>query len=164
MKIHRTTNAGIFAALALLGGCVSVPKNQAYTTFYSQPPGAMLYEGNTAWGLAPQTRIFTTNPGQSAITSAPITAIWASGARVTTPVSMTPGIEQAFTFSRPPNAPGLDKDLALANQMQQNQIAQEQADAQNAAAFAAAMKASQLAPPVMTNCTTALNTVNCVSH
>ena len=169
LNTHCTIPIFSIAGLLLLAGCQSIPKDQAYTTFQSQPPGAMLYQGNTAWGAAPQTMIYTLRPGATEIVSAPVTAVWASGATVTTRIRMTPGIEQSYTFSRPPGAPGLDKDLAIAAQIQQNAIAQQQADAASTVATLAAQKAAQpqppaSTPPILTSCTAISNTVNCISH
>lgn len=151
-----------------VGGCASIPPNQAHTTFYTQPPGAMLYEGDTAWGMAPQKRIFALLPGQTALVSRPITAIWPSGAKVTSQVRMNPGSEQQYTFSRPMDAPGLDKDMAFANQLKQTAIAQQQADAAKSMATAAMIKATVppppvYRPPVTTNCNSFGNATNCTS-
>lgn len=153
---------------ALVVGCASVPKNQAAVTFYSQPPGAMLYEGDVAWGLAPQTRVYTGSVGQTSLTSKAVTAVWASGARDSRHITMTLGQRQEYVFSRPQDAPGLDMDLAFVNQVQRNAIAKQQADAASAEAAAKAFQSMQPKPqpvrvPTTTNCNAFGNTMQCTT-
>jgi hypothetical protein len=152
----------------LVVGCASVPKNQAVVTFYSQPPGAMLYEGDVAWGLAPQTRVYTGSVGQPHLTSKAVTAVWASGARDSRHITMTLGQRQEYMFSRPQDAPGLDTDLGFVNQLQRNAIAKQQADAASAEAARQALQSMQPKPkpvraPTTTNCTALGDTIKCTT-
>lgn len=168
MKTRSIKSIAFLPLVLAMVGCASIPANQAHTTFYTQPPGALLYEGDTAWGMAPQKRIYTLTTGQTVIVSRPITAVWPSGAKVTTQVRMNPGVAQQYTFSRPLDAPGLDKDMAFANQLQQTAIAQQRADAASSMATAAIIKATQppppvYRPPVTTNCNSFGNATNCTS-
>lgn len=135
----------------LLCACATLKPNQTRLTFLTEPPGAMLYEGQTAWGLSPQVKIFTSNNGDT--TTGAVTAIWSSGARKTMTFNVTLGAKQNATISRPPNAPGMDKDLAFAEQLRQNEAAR---NAANDAALAGVIRAAfpPPAPPTpVVNCT-----------
>ena len=153
----------LFFLLLCLAGCATpIQPNQTLLTFVSVPPGAMIYEGQNAWGVAPQVKIYTSTNGVAK--TIPITAIWASGARYTTSFNITLGARQTATFSRPPNAPGLDKDLMFAEQLRQADAART---AELAASIAGAIRSAQPAPapaPVFTNCTKVGNSVNCISQ
>ncbi len=132
-RLKVTTACCIF--LSLIGGCSTLPRNEAALTVYTQPPGAMLYEGDTAWGMAPQKRTYFGNANLTTARTNPITAIWASGAQITKTVTVTMGrSDQYVVLSRPPDAPGLDKDLAYAAQLRQQQIERQQAAAEQQAA------------------------------
>lgn len=156
----------------VLQGCDTLPSNQVKFTVRSQPPGAMIYEGNTAWGVAPQTRYYTGDTNIGNIRTNPITAIWSSGAKASTFFNLPMGQgDREYVFSRPPDAPGLSVDLDYAAQVQQQASNQQSADAQQRAARAqerankAAIINSIYAPRTRnTNCTTYGNTMNCSSY
>lgn len=146
--------------LALAGCATPLQPNQIEITFLSQPPGAMFYEGQTAWGVAPQTKVYTFYNGINRITA--ITAIWSSGARYTSEVTGKLGERGSVTFSRPPNAPGLNIDLAFAETLRQNE---EASRAAGSAAIADVIRSSQQKKdPVITNCTTTKFGVNCLTN
>jgi len=153
----------LFVLMLGLVGCATprqpLQHNQALITFISVPPGAMIYEGQNAWGIAPQERLYSFQSLNNPHTL-PVTAVWASGAQSTTSFDVTTlGIRQTATFSRPRNAPGLDKDLMFAEQLRQADAARS---AESDAALAAALRAFK--PPVTTNCTKIGNSVNCISQ
>lgn len=145
--------------LGLVGCATPLQHNQALITFISVPPGAMFYEGQNAWGIAPQEKLYSFQSLNNPHTL-PVTAVWASGAQSTKSFNVTTlGISQTATFSRPRNAPGLDKDLMFAEQLRQADAARS---AESDAALAAALRAFK--PPVTTNCTKIGNSVNCTSQ
>lgn len=147
----------LFVLMLGLVGCATPQRNQVFLTFESVPTGAMLYEGQKALGLAPQEKIFSYNGVPTTMpttTTMPITAVWASGASVTRTFNVTLGTSQIATFSRPPNAPNLDKDLMFAERLRQA----------DAASWAELARAFQLPPSVTTNCTKIGTTTNCVSR
>lgn len=163
-----------YSVLLSLFGCNTLPRNEAALTVYSQPPGAMLYEGDNAWGMAPQQRTYFGNPNFATVQTKPITAIWPSGARVTKAITITLGrSDQYIILSRPPDAPDLDKDLTYAAQLRQQEIEKEKAAAQQRAATAAAISSIyanqpkpvyQIRPPTSTNCMMVGNMMNCNSY
>lgn len=155
----------MLVSCALFTGCATtVAPNQVQVTFKTEPPGALLYEGNVGWGMAPQTRIFTGEKYGTARTR-PITAVWASGAKTTHYFDLRLGHgPREATFSRPVDAPGLDKDLALAAQLQQIQAQQAQAKAAENAALIQMFNATKPSTPTSTNCTTFLGNVNCTTR
>lgn len=152
----------LFVLMLGLVGCATprqpLQHNQALITFISEPPGAMIYEGQNAWGIAPERRLYSFRSLNDPQTHR-LTAVWASGAQSTTTFNVTLGISQTATFSRPRNAPGLDKDLMFAEQLRQADAARS---AESDAALAAALRAFK--PPVTTNCTKIGNSVNCISQ
>ena len=104
-----------------LFGCATVDPNAVTLTIYSEPAGAMLYINNQHIGTAPQKgtfKITDANRTANQVTTSPVTAIWPSGASVTTPLRMwlDRGSTHNYTFRRPPNHPGIEKDIAAASQ------------------------------------------------
>jgi hypothetical protein len=109
-------------------------RNQVSLTVRTEPKGAMLYSSDAALGMAPQTLVYTADSqAQEAgwFRTADVTAIWPSGARAQTSVTLVlhQG-PQVVTISRPPDAPGLDVDMAHALKLQQAKTVQDKADAQ----------------------------------
>lgn len=72
--------------------------------------------------------------------------------------------EGEFTFSRPPNAPGLDKDLAYAAQLRQIQAAEDQATAASSAAFWQMYNSIQPKSPTYTDCLKIGASVRCTTR
>jgi len=124
------TRLAIAMALCVLaGGCASLEPNQASMTFKTEPPGAMLYyEGNTSWGIAPQTRIYTGDPRKGKIPTGTVTAVWPSGAKQTYRTELPMHGYFEATISRPADAPGLDKDLAWVATLRQAKAAEDAAN------------------------------------
>lgn len=142
----------VLAVMLMVANCATpVGPNQTELTFVTVPHGAMLYEGQTAWGMAPQKKVFNSRNGGT--TTGTVTAIWSSGARMTQTFNVTLGTRQIATMSRPPNAPGMDKDLAFAEQLRHREEARHAA---NDAALGAAIRAAFPPPPPpnpVVNCT-----------
>ena len=147
--------------MLLLAGCATPLKsNQTALTFISEPPGALIYLGNQAWGIAPLQKIFQSNDGRTQTDA--ITAVWPSGARITTRFNVQLGRRQTATLSRPIDAPDLHKDLAFAEQLRQGKINR---DAANEAALANALRILQPKPTLQTNCIAGpAGTVSCVTN
>ena len=145
-------------------GAPGVASNQVLLTVQTEPQGAMLYSNGAALGMAPQTWVYTPDAqGQAAgwIQAANVTAIWPSGAKTETSVRlvMHQG-PQVITMSRPPDAPGLDVDMAHAVKLQQTKTAQDGADAQ-ALHDAAENLSTQRQTTTHTDCDAGGNTVDC---
>jgi len=139
MNMIRTL-AALFAAAAL-SGCVAMQSNQMVVQIDCVPSGALVYEGDKAIGQCPAEISYPITPfdrQMGVVETPPLTARWASGAEQTLPGYRTP-VEQGgyrITFSRPEDAPNLDKDLAASNdwerrmEMQaQNEAMRDQAEA-----------------------------------
>ena len=142
-----------------------MPSNQAQLTYYTQPPGAMIYSGGDAWGVAPQTRVYTGNQNYGSITTGEVTAVWASGAKARMSVNLPLGQgDRQIVISRPVDAPGLDRDLSYAAQLQQQATNAAAANAQQRAATAATINAIYSKPTSNTNCFMIGNTMHCNSY
>lgn len=150
---------------AFLSGCSTLSNKEALVTFETQPPGALLYDGDRAVGVAPKTARIKFKDGSQVAREKAVTAVWPSGATATVSATARAGTKTTIVISRPIDAPGLDIDLANANQLDQTAIAKRQADSANDAQRAAI--AAQLlnqgqpksyspppsAPPRSVNCT-----------
>jgi hypothetical protein len=125
-----------FLIVALLSGCAGS------LTINSVPQGALISTNKQALGQAPLVITLTKDSARgfpqaaSGCYMAPgFTAQWASGAEAASPDS-TPlcnGLDADYTvtIARPANAPGLDKDLKVANQREAVLAQQAQAQAIN---------------------------------
>ncbi len=160
--MFRNILISILGCVVLAGCATPLKQNQVRVTFYSEPPGAMIYWKDHAYGIAPQTLTFDLPDDavrRGYLDDNFIRALWPSGAeakgvRLTTQVR-----EGEFKFSRPPNAPGLDKDLAYAVQLRQIQAAE-------AAAFWQMYKSTQPKQPrstTYTDCTKSGSSVSCTT-
>ena len=120
----------IIWALLLTACATPLAPHEVRVTFESEPPGAMIYSANQAYGLAPQTLTFSLSPDavrQGWVDNNNIRALWPSGAEQRG-IRLTLQIKEGnFKFSRPPSAPGLDKDLSWALQLRQTAAAEGQA-------------------------------------
>ena len=109
--------------------------NQVTVTYYSDPPGAAVYEGQKAFGFTP-VKVFVSIPPEMQksriIRINETKAVWASGAYSTVPyieLDLQQNSNFYFTFIRP-NVPGREADLNFALQLERNRILQQQAQAQ----------------------------------
>lgn len=120
----------IFSALV---GCASVPQ----LTYYSDPPGATLYDQNgKRWGTTPYSITYSAakkdfDSGEC-IYLLPTMVRWASGAEADARLHMCPpGYEKQYTFVRPTDVPGRDLDVQVAIELQRGS---QQAASQDSAA------------------------------
>jgi hypothetical protein len=158
----------VLAAAVFVSGCAT----QAVLEVYSQPPGAYIteVESGRAFGISPIFAVYDPsilqqhqNPKGCYMVRG-FEAKWVSGARTTiTPIELCGAATGRFniTLARDPKAPGLDRDMQFAIQVQQAAAAQQQAaaaqqqaDAANQAAFWNAYRALNPAPAPTLNCTT----------
>ncbi|HZP67655.1 MAG TPA: hypothetical protein VFB32_15235 [Rudaea sp.] len=128
-----------------------------YVTYRTDPPGAMIYEGAKALGYAPLTAPYNVGDGfehSKCLMLNPISARWVSGAETKpTPIKACldhGGWTQELTFVRP-NIAGRELDVQWAIHLQEQQVAQKQADA---AAWQAALSSYQSVAPTTVRCVT----------
>lgn len=143
-----------------MASCSTLQPNQVRVRIATEPPGAMIYWADKAYGLAPQTLTFTLSPEamqRGWMEDSNVRALWPSGAEKRGLRILLQHRDGHVVFSRPPSVSGLDKDLAWALQLRQTAIAEGQA----AAAFHQATQSSQ---PKTTNCTRIGNTMNCTTQ
>ena len=152
----------------ILSSCASVNSNTAVVTISSQPAGAMIYEGQKAWGMSPVAVNFNITAPNGYITTTSFTAVWASGARASQNWNVQGGNSYSVSISRPVDAAGLDLDLAQAMKIEQMNAQKQQAN-QNAAIQLLINQQQQQQllvprPPVRTNCYTNGSYTNCTSQ
>lgn len=150
MKSHSlvAVSLSLVALLTACGGSITVN---------SVPQGALISSNKQALGLAP----YVIQIDSSAASLYPKTANgcfrapefaaqWASGAEADSPEStaLCNGLDSDYTVTirRPANAPGLDKDLKVANQREAVLAQQAQAQATNNVADAIQMNAMMADP------------------
>ena len=142
----------IFPLFAIVSGCAGS------LTVNSVPQGALISSNKQALGQAPLVIDLTKDSakgfplGTNGCIMAPgFTAEWASGATASSPDStpLCQGLDKDYTvnIARPSGAPGLDKDLKVANE-RENVLAQ-QAQAQAINNVADAIELNSLAGPGM---------------
>ena len=71
--IHK--NLLVASFLLILSGCATVNSNTAVVTISSQPAGAMIYEGQKAWGMSPQVLNFQSSVPNGQLTTASLSVI-----------------------------------------------------------------------------------------
>jgi hypothetical protein len=118
---------GIALMGALLGAC-TLPTH-AMLTYQSVPEGAEIFEGAKSLGTAPITRTYLGAANAQKITTPDVTAVWPSGAKTSFFTVLAPNADRVATLARPANAPGLEQDLAFAQQL----AAKQKLDAQHEA-------------------------------
>ena len=160
--------AGMFAVFVLANcGGPGIAPDQIVVTVQTQPQGAMLYSNGAALGMAPQTWVYTADAqAQSAgwMRTANVTAIWPSGAKAETSVTLlTHQGPQDVMILRPAEAPGLDVDEAHALRLQKTKTPPDRADAQ-ARHDAAQNPSTQQGTTAHTECEVAGNTIHCRPH
>jgi hypothetical protein len=122
--------AGVLALLAL-AGCASGPEG-AMLTYETSPPGATIYEGGQAVGIAPVTRTYAGDGKSAEVRTPEVIAVWPSGAKATFWTLLHVGDDRVTTIQRPAGAPGLDVDKAAAAKIADDS-ARADARAKNAA-------------------------------
>ncbi len=148
------TSFRIFLHLMLIGllsGCAGS------LTINSVPQGALISSNKQALGQAPLVITLTKDSAQAfplgagGCRMAPgFMAQWASGAEASSPDSaaLCQGLDADYTMTipRPTNAPGLDKDLQVANEREKVLAQQQQVQAINNVAGAIEMNAMMAGP------------------
>lgn len=115
MKIIRIGFCFLILAATACAGMRSLS-----ITYYSDPPGASLYEDGKYMGQAPLTLRYNLSDAalQNRVTKIKgLTARWVSGAEAylnLTDVDLNSGLQQSFTFVRPANYPGREMDVDYA--------------------------------------------------
>jgi len=149
----------ILAILALLSayGCAT---NTLSVTYFSDPPGATLYQGNQRLGYSPITLLYgqvadeQKKRGRTTIKG--ISAQWASGATTsfsTFDVILSNGLTQQFTFIRPSGYPGRETDERFALEIEKLNAMRRQSEAQEAQAAVQLFGGlGQPRKPATTNC------------
>lgn len=144
----------IFAVLAV-SGCASTLE----VTYYSEPPGALLYQGDRSFGYTPVVLSYRPTDEQKregVMTLRGTSVRWASGATATIPmfrVDLANGMNQQFTFQRPADAPGLAKDIRIGIEIEKLKLMRREASAQEAQAAALLFGGvAQQHQPSTTNC------------
>lgn len=112
---------------ALLGAC-TIPTH-AMLTYQSVPEGAEIFEGGKSLGTAPVMRTYLGAANAQKITTPDVTAVWPSGAKTSFFTVLPPNADRVATLARPADAPGLQQDLAFAQQL----VAKHKLDAQHEA-------------------------------
>lgn len=142
----RAPRDGVMRFLLSLTAAVGIPlmtgcaKNLA-VTYYSDPPGAILYQGQQRFGYTPVTLYYRIRDedrerGHLALQGTQVR--WASGASANVPslrADLSRGTNHWFTFVRPENVPGREADLRFALELEKLELMRRQADAQAAQAY-----------------------------
>lgn len=159
---------GLIVALLVLTGCAS----SLSVTYYSDPPGAVLYQGQQRFGHTPVTlnyQIREEDRKRGYMTLQDPTVRWASGASASIPslkADLSIGTNQQFTFMRPDNVPGREADVRFALELEKLALMRRQLQAQEDQAFwqmyNAINQQFQYSQPAIRNCTSTLmgNIVN----
>jgi hypothetical protein len=121
----------LFLALFILSGC----GRWLTVVYYSDPPGAVLYQGQQSYGFTPVTlkyKIQEEMRKQGYVDLQGPYVLWASGAKAEVS-SIRADIEfgrylQQFTFVRP-NVSGREVDMSFALELERLKIAQQQTQA-----------------------------------
>ena len=127
MTYRKLMLPGIALTGALLGAC-SLPTH-AMLTYQSVPEGAEIFEGGKSLGTSPVMRTYLGAANAQKITTPDVTAVWPSGAKTSFFTVLPPNADRVATLARPANAPGLEQDLAFAQQL----AAKHKLDAQHEA-------------------------------
>lgn len=157
----------IFATLcAFLAGCATPLKpNQIKVDINSEPPGAMIYDGDKAWGTTPISFVLSANESELRAgykETSKVYAMWPSGAKSRNGIRIYLGQgAQQFTFSRPSDAPGLGIDLAYAAQLRQIAASESAAFWQSVNYMQA--NTPQPKSPTYTDCRKSGSGVNCTT-
>jgi hypothetical protein len=135
MKFDRALRLALFLA-PLVSGCA----NNLAVTYYSDPPGAVLYAGERRVGYTPQVLYYQVTEddmkkGTKSLQGTRV--VWTSGATASIPNLnaniVNNGKNHSYTFLRP-NVPGRETDAKFALELDKVKIMQQTADAASQAA------------------------------
>ena len=117
----------------LIIGCAS----NLRVTYYSDPPGALLYQGEQRWDYTPftlQYKITEENKRLGYVVLRGTQVRWASGASASIEglrAYLNVGRNQQFTFIRPQNFPGREIDIQFVLELEKISIMRQQLTLQN---------------------------------
>jgi hypothetical protein len=117
MRYRTLTLLVVSLSASLLGACATTPSRKAMLTYESVPDGAQIYEGDKSLGTVPVTRTYDSDGTSGNITTPDVRAVWPSGAQTTFFTVIPVGADRVATLQRPPDAPGLQRDLENAKQV-----------------------------------------------
>lgn len=145
----RALTLALMATPLFLVGCAT---NDLTMTYYSDPPGATITGADgRSFGRTPVSLTYPLpeqQRRQGTFRMQGVKAQWVSGATqsysyIDAPLSY--GLNQTFTFKRPPNAPGLSTDMNYALELEKLTEMRRQTAAQQDAAWAAERSAKAAA-------------------
>src|SRR5437867_9972665 len=127
----------LLISLLVIAGCANTLK----VTYYSDPPGAVLYQDNHRFGYTPTTLQYKItdedkNRGYAILRGTSVQ--WASSAKAnisTLRADLGIGYNQQFIFNRPDNVPGREADVRFALELEKLAVMRRQAQAQEDQAF-----------------------------
>lgn len=130
--------------VAAISGCAS---NEVKVRYVSDPPGATFYDGQRSLGRAPVVLTYAVTDearNRRTMKLRGVTAIWVSGAKISYSDTniVIDGTDRQLTAVRPVDAPGRDKDMSYALELEKLQMMGRQAEAQENAAYQASRAAN----------------------
>jgi hypothetical protein len=129
--INRMVLIGVNMTALALSACAGMTPTRATLTYESVPDGAQIFEGEALLGTVPVTRSYTSDGKSRTIETPDVRAVWPSGAQTTFFTVLEVGSDRQATLQRPPDAPGLQQDLAHAAQV----VAERKRDAERRREF-----------------------------
>ena len=140
MRVNLLAFIGSFV---LISGCSTTP-DSVEVLLQSDPQGATIYQNGSVVGRTPTSVYYAKSTAfdkGGCRKTTPLMARWASGAVISTPISLCSaiGLSQIFTFHRP-NVEGRESDERFAIEVESNNILQRQANAAQTAADAAVLQ------------------------
>jgi hypothetical protein len=138
-KVLHVNRIFFLVAVFLLSGCAS----QLAVTYYSDPPGAVLYTSGQIVGYTPKVLFYTIpeEAKKSGFVNLAATKVqWASGASAELKLLKADlakyGLNQQFTFNRPDSFPGREADMRFSLELDRTRSILRQAAAQEEQAAA----------------------------
>ena len=128
--------------ITLLSLCFSGCASTLQVTYYSDPPGAVIYYDGNREGYAPQTFSFDVTDQEKSrgfLGILSTRAQWSSGAKVetgNTKIYLERGLSQSYTLRRPKSAPGRELDDRFSLELERTTALKQQAAAQERQAAA----------------------------
>ena len=159
MKQNGKAFGGMLLVLIFSSAC----SNTVRVTYYSDPAGAALYEGEQFFGYTPVSLDYQVKSEMKKTGCAvlrPTAVRWASGAEAAITsmnVCAINGTTQQFTFVRPTGVPGRELDVQFAIEKERNAILAAQANAQRDLATIQALESlgqPTTSPQASMQCTT----------